>query len=315
MRREIVFVHIPKTGGTSIRNSLELALKNHLILRDYGDHPTTSPELRTLQAANGIVQRFRERVGTRGNLLLSGHFPAFRYWNDFNAESFITILRNPIDRVLSSYASWKRQGLWDGTFEEFLALPSMDRRMCEYLSRIDLAAFGFIGFLEEFEASLVGLSEFVGARVKWRKLNQGDYDLDVTLEAARAMIAAKRMPDVRLYENLRKVRSGNFFAPAVAAVRRSYLGEVQLEGEMIAGWLSNLAKEFIAEVEVLRDDKCIAVVNADRYVETAKTRGHSRSGVCGFRVPLRRLAVAPGQSLTFRARNSDFELKGSPLCV
>jgi hypothetical protein len=34
MRRDIVFVHIPKTAGTSVRSLLETFAPKHVVLRD-----------------------------------------------------------------------------------------------------------------------------------------------------------------------------------------------------------------------------------------------------------------------------------------
>src|SRR5690348_12726604 len=107
MRRDVVFMHIPKTAGTSLRLALEQTLKDHLVLRDYGDEPETTPELYELVYQRGRLCEFRERFNEKDRgILLTGHFPtvegnrsaprgAARYWEYFNAESFITFLRHP----------------------------------------------------------------------------------------------------------------------------------------------------------------------------------------------------------------------------
>ena len=101
MRRDIVFVHIPKTAGTSLRSLLEHAAQDHLVLRDYWNAPETTPELFRLVHAEKRVADFRKTFQHPGKgILLSGHFPAQRYWAHFNAESFVTFLRHPVDSPL-----------------------------------------------------------------------------------------------------------------------------------------------------------------------------------------------------------------------
>jgi hypothetical protein len=322
MRRDVVFVHIPKTGGTSVRRSLELGLKDHLILRDYQDHPLSTPDLSKLVHEEGRIADFRTRYPGNQNILLSGHFPASRYWDYFNAQSFVAFLRDPVDRLVSSYVSWVKQGRWNGSFEEYLALPHTGRRMGSFLTGVDLKAFGFIGFLEEFDASLAALAEFVGAELPPRKRNLGDYSLigpdTVSEKKEMARLAAQDTPDSRLYQRLRKVRSGIFRAPGAApSVASDYIGKVRRNSETIEGWLSNTAREFIANVDVIRGDELLTSVQADCYLESAKQSSVSRSGVCGFCLSLNKFAAAhalqPGQALTFKARASSYELEGSPI--
>jgi hypothetical protein len=110
-RRDVVFMHIPKTGGTSVRIALEQTLRGHLILQDYGADPLTTPALYRLVYEERRLPEFRAHFSRQRGILLSGHFPAIhgtqgasRYWDFFNAESFATFLRDPIDRIYSESA-------------------------------------------------------------------------------------------------------------------------------------------------------------------------------------------------------------------
>ena len=136
----------------------------------------------------------------------------------------------------------------------------------------------------------------------------------------RAMIADLNQEDIALYDRLRETRRGNPCAlGAETAINGDYRGGVQLTPNGAAvGWLCNVAREFIAEVEVLRDGQPPLFVKADRYRQVRKEKGNSRSGVCGFRIDLRALnrsgaAAAKPEKISFRARGSDYELHGSPI--
>jgi hypothetical protein len=318
LRREVVFVHIPKTGGTSVRRSLEIGLKGRQMLRDYQDHPLATPALNHLVHVEKHIHDFRKAYPGDRRMLLSGHFPASRYWDYFNAESFVTFLRHPVDRMVSAYASWKKQGRWTGSFEEFAVQRGADRRMASFLTGVDLHSFGFVGFLEDYDRSLQALCEFVGTELPGRNINVGDYTTLASEEksANKAVAAAvlKDSPDLRLYQQMRRSRTASLRAPgADASVAANYAGVVSREDDVITGWLANTAREFIAGVEIFSGGERLTSVQADRYREDMKQLGISRSGVCGFRIGLKRLGVGEGQTLIFRAAGSAFELEGSPI--
>jgi hypothetical protein len=90
------------------------------------------------------------------------------------------------------------------------------------------------------------------------------------------------------------------------------VGRVALaNGHIAKGYLSNQRREFLVEMEILAGGRVIGHVTADRFNRAARTRGLSRSGMCGFWVDLR--DFAPAAEYRFRARGTDYELPGSPL--
>jgi hypothetical protein len=323
MRRDIAFVHIPKTAGTSLRNALEHAFADHLILRDYGNDAITTPRLRELIHVGRSVSGFREafRDGSSG-ILLSGHFPAWRYWDSFHAESFVTFIRDPVSRVISEYNHFTRYEGWTAPLEEFAATPRFRNVMSTFLKGVDLDRFGFIGVMDNLRTALPALGAHLGVDLALPQDNAGDYAaMPEVTDVQRALIAELNLDDAELYQKLSRTRRD---APCAAAadpsIDHGYLGRVvrKQTGELV-GWLCNTAREFIAEVEVLdRERRSVASIPADLYHEGAKRRGYSRSGFCGFRIDLRALGDAPprsgaGESLRITAKDSGYELVGSPL--
>jgi Sulfotransferase family len=324
MRRDIVLVHIPKTAGTSVRIVLELAAADHLILRDYGHAPESTPALRELVHEQKRIEEFRQHFNPmdRG-ILLSGHFPAWHYWRYFNAESFVTFIRDPVDRVLSEYNHFLTHQRWTVPLEEFAAMQRFRNVTSKFLTVVDLDRFGFIGIMEEFDASMSALARFVGAELPFRKVNLGDYGAQnaglLARSDHRAIVTDLNQEDVALYKRLRETRSANpCSVERQFADPNNYRGRVRMNRNGVAtGWLCNTMREFIAEVEVLADGRSLGFVKADRYSQDAKDTKFSRSGVCGFRVDVQTLdpaglALSHSAKFTFRARGTDYQLEGSP---
>jgi hypothetical protein len=330
MRRDVVFMHVPKTAGTSVRVALEQAMTDHVILRDYGPGAISTSELDDLVHKSGRIADFRKvfAQGDRG-ILLSGHFPRPRagdrrrrgaalYWGTFHAESFVAFVRDPVDRVISEFAHFVNQANFAGSFEDFLAIPLRVNHTSRLLADVDLDSFGFIGFMEEFEASLAALGEYIGAPLPAIKTNIGTYgsvDAAALREKYRDSILELGRADADLYEKLRRTRSGFYRAPgADESLAGSYMGRVRPVDSVAVGWLVNTAREFICEVDVLQNGEPVATVTADLYRDKLKEEGRSRSGICGFRIALDAFRRGSGSStFTFRARGSNYELPGSPL--
>ena len=317
MRRDIVFVHIPKTAGTSLRNALERVASDHLILRDYGSDPITTPKLYELAHVRRRPEQFREtfRSGRKG-ILLSGHFPASRYWNAFHAESFATIVRDPVDRVISEYNHYVSYKGWTSPLEEFALQPRFRNVISTFLAGVDLARFGFIAATEELESVRPALEEYLGTSLLLKRQNVGDYASREVTDTQRAMIAELNREDISLHRRLLEERSATPRAPgADAAIRDSYLGHVVLqERGVLAGWLCNTAREFIAQVDILDGARKVASLRADRFSRFAKEKGYSRSGFCGFRLDLSEFSLSTAEAGRLRvvAKDSGYELSRSP---
>src|SRR5579863_2659047 len=112
LMRQLVFVHIPKTAGLSLHAALE---------NIYG-------KASTLRVGNeDDLQRLRQLPNNQpiDKAFLSGHF----FYNDIKNRCqpdalLISILRDPIKRILSNYnyiTNWDKHPLYEQTVRQTLA--------------------------------------------------------------------------------------------------------------------------------------------------------------------------------------------------
>lgn len=146
----LLSVHIPKTGGVSFRNML----KDH-----YGP---------------GFVLRYWEVTDAWGRVLpevpedaacVHGHYVAHELSDRFPSADLVTWVRDPVERVVSSYYHRLRdpdprtrisrmiheQGI---DLLEFAGLPEIRNEMAWFMGRKRPADFAFVGVTEHFDTAM-----------------------------------------------------------------------------------------------------------------------------------------------------------------
>ena len=207
----ILSIHIPKTGGVSVRN----ILKEHF--------------------GPGFVLSYWEVTDAWGNRLaevpatarcVHGHYPADQLAGKFPHARLMTWVRDPVERVVSSYHHRMRDPDWRHpvcqelhvrklSLLDYAALPPVRNEMTHFFGGKQPADFCFIGLVEEFESSLAQMSDLLGiasVRVRHDNFNpdrrSARYDLD---PAVREAIADLNEKDMTLYQeclNRSKASSG-----------------------------------------------------------------------------------------------------------
>lgn len=164
---KIIFVHIPKAAGTSLKQAISDRVGADNIYFDY-NRPLARGELQ--RKAHCLFSSFAAKP--REEALIFGHFLAGKYAS-FNGRyfrrrreiSYVTFLREPLQRAISHFFFWKRTAVdghrvWERfsrenwSLERFLLSKEHTNFQAKFLWRFPLNEFDFIGLTEHFNDSV-----------------------------------------------------------------------------------------------------------------------------------------------------------------
>lgn len=215
---ELISIHIPKTAGTSFRNTL---------CEVYGHQEVVRLDI-------GLVRqetRIREQLYDAPQLppetrVLHGHFSIPLLKGRFDIPDdlpVITWLRDPVERVISNYfylakrlqeeLEEDRKGLhilkkMQRTLREYALYEPSQNRMSKFLEGLDLEALFFVGLVEHYEEDVMMLAH----KLHWDHTpvfyhnRTGNTRAEVT-EEDRAFIRSLNARDVALYERAMALRA------------------------------------------------------------------------------------------------------------
>lgn len=168
----LISVHVPKAGGTSIGRALENAFGGGF-LRDYLDDPARPLSPRQLDPIRYVA---RQEPLPNGVSCVHGHFHPGKYKVDADNILF-TMLRHPVDNIISIYFFWKgfapeRHTLHEYVIKHKLTLLEMaqlpilrDLFSQTYFGGFEMRQFHVIGRHEAREPALLKLSKLVGLTI------------------------------------------------------------------------------------------------------------------------------------------------------
>ena len=200
---QIVFVHIPKTAGTAVREALFRARPGAANLCDYGpDHPLTSPLVRTLRyAADGDLRRLKTALDPNPAFTLAGHVKARPFGEMFGPSSLVTVVREPVARVASNYRLYRRRGLFEGSLLDFARLPLIQNVQFRYTRPFRPSQYLMMARQDRLDADMARLSRRLGVAIRLERVNV-DPDGPAEISAAeRREIEALNGDDLELFES------------------------------------------------------------------------------------------------------------------
>ena len=222
----IIFLHIPKTAGTSLRDIIERNFDEKAIFTIDGKNPRESIKL-----FNSLKSADKASFS-----LVQGHgeFGAIKDLPQKQIK-YITFVRNPVERVLSYYSyilsdSFKRpqaEVAESMSLKKYL-ISKCDWQMNNHQTRMIagnvppeygacneevleraknniISHFHFVGIAERFDESILTMSKFLGWKIPfYKKLNITRKRITQdTLDEEKHLIEKENRLDLELYEFIR----------------------------------------------------------------------------------------------------------------
>ncbi len=199
----IVFIHIPKTGGTSFRAAAEIYFGSSSVERDYGtDDPYTTDIVHETVYSNRIeaLPAAMEQAFTR---MLAGHFHAAKYLQLFtNRIRWCTFLRDPVQRVISEHRHLVGQQRYHHSLEYFCNTEAECNKQTRLMQGIAVEDRYFVGVAEHFRESIQAFNDLAGAGLEYTETNMARASLSDAYEVSDHLlqtIEANNSSDLALY--------------------------------------------------------------------------------------------------------------------
>jgi len=162
----LLFLHIPKTAGTSFRLGVAKALGAGHCQFDYGRaSPDTTALVREHVYGDPDFLRFQSELERTGCRLLGGHFDHRKYGPLFRSDRVVSFCRDPRQQLMSHYAHSVRINGFGGTLDEFLAGADGGGRQARAFGSAPLEVFGFVGVTERYRESLRVMRDAFGLEI------------------------------------------------------------------------------------------------------------------------------------------------------
>lgn len=282
----LLFVHTPKTAGTSFRHALEESLGVDNVFYDYGTVSVVTSQLALEYAYQ--QRRFPElaRVLQRrgGRFCWGGHFSAKKYAPLFQSRNIIMFVRDPVERFVSDYGHHCRVHGYKKDLQAFCQEPSTANVQSRYLGDFPLELVGFLGIQERYSETLVMMRDFydlelpeLAANVNREKQSE-KYELSPELYQCVQEVNQK---DSALYQRAcalyqERVRLFSFGLPY------TYGNVDGFSVRRARGWAFSSGHDDPVAVDVLVDGVVVKQVLATEYMPALRAWSSARSGYVGF---------------------------------
>lgn len=279
-RLPLVFVHIPKTAGTSLRKGLEDYFGSNVILKNYGIKAGETTEW--LRDCLPIKDRyvFRQNFEKGHYQVYLGHNQARNSIDTFPISHFISMVRKPVDQVISHYNHFKRWYEYQGSIQEFIKSPQFKNVQNNYLSQVRLGLVGFIGTTEKYNDSIFLLNKEYGYNLASREDNVNTENYVELDEDVIGLIVNHNKKDIELYKQCEALLEERL--AIVQSGHRWTYGDIDVRDDSLVGCAYQLESDAPVTVQLLRSGIVVEEQKATQPRPSLLRYRVPRDGYVGF---------------------------------
>jgi hypothetical protein len=284
----LLFIHIPKTAGTSLNASAEKIFGADAIERDYGpdvDHTTANVKRYIYNAPTVDQYGFHEATRDAETKWVTGHFPADRFLHLFGAQHTISFVRDPVERVISEFRYRQKIGTTDLDFKSFYTSDAERNKQHHTIGIFPWKAFHLVGSQERYNDCLALLAQVQNLPFEAFERNIMRAEDETASAEIRSEIESLNTLDCALVSEADMYLEKQFDVATRHEVFCYH--DIAFEPDRhFIGWAFYADNEKPVQIEVWADDKLQETVQASEHRTELQAVGTPRMGHNGFRLVL-----------------------------